>query len=192
MKKIPNLFMRGRDGKLTKSINPECTWVIEGLGTPTVKLDGTSCYWDGHSLFRRYDAKCGRTPPADFLACQPAPDPHTGHWPGWVPVSDTDPSDKWHREALASETGQAVLLRGTYELVGPKVNGNPQNQEHHMLIRHGLYTLEDTARSTAALREQLRTLNAEGIVWHLGDGRMCKLRRKDFGFTWPLEGQKVR
>ena len=25
----------------------------------------------------------------------------------------------------------------------------------------------------------------EGIVWHHPDGRMVKIKRKDFGFKWP-------
>ncbi len=31
---------------------------------------------------------------------------------------------------------------GSYELCGPKVNGNPEGSPHHVLVRHGALVLE--------------------------------------------------
>ena len=37
-------------------------------------------------------------------------------------------------------------------------------------------------RSFAEIREYLEHATIEGIVWHHPDGRMVKIKRKDFGF----------
>ena len=29
-------------------------------------------------------------------------------------------------------------------------------------------------------------LDIEGIVWHHPDGRMAKIKRRDFGLSWPI------
>jgi len=59
-----------------------------------------------------------------------APDPVTGHWPGWVPVRADEPGDRHHLEAF-----QGGLDDGTYELVGPKVQRNRYQLERHELWR---------------------------------------------------------
>lgn len=69
------------------------------------------------------------------------PDPITGHWPGWILVGD-GPEDRWHREAFTGKEQD-----GTYELCGPKVQGNPERFERHVLVPHGKEVLEDAPRS---------------------------------------------
>jgi hypothetical protein len=185
MQKIISLFKRDYEGtrQVYDEIVPGAEWVIAGEGTPTVKIDGTACLVQDGVLYKRYDAKRGRMPPADFLPAQ-EPDPVTGHWPGWVPCS-TDPGDKWHWEAWYTSCG---LADGTYELIGPKVQGNPYRYTTHCFIRHGLWLFDDEPpRDFDGLREYLRTHEVEGIVWHHPDGRMVKIKARDFGLPWPVK-----
>ena len=69
---------------------------------------------------------------------------------------------------------------GTYELCGPKVQGNPEGLISHELVRHGGVTLGDAPRSFRALRDYFASHDVEGIVWHHPDGRMAKLKGRDF------------
>ena len=180
MQKIISLFQRNYEGDrlVRDEVVPGAEWVLAGEGTATRKWDGTSCLVRDGRLYKRYDAKVSKAPPHDFEAAQPEPDPVTGHWPGWVPVGD-GPADRWHREAWAAAGG--ALPDGTYELVGPKVQGNPERRAAHALVPHGKEVLADAPRDFAGLRAYLAARDIEGIVWHHPDGRAVKLKRKDFG-----------
>ena len=98
---------------------------------------------------------------------------------GWVPVSYDDPGDRWHREAM--EVG---LQDGTYELLGPKIQGNKDDRKTHQLQRHAEAQTFEVARSFEAIRDWLSGADVEGLVWHHPDGRMAKIKRRDFGFKW--------
>jgi hypothetical protein len=183
MKKIPSLFARDMStGRVTDAITPGCEWALtDPSAVPTVKWDGTACLVRGGKLFKRYDSKRGKAPPPNFEPCQD-PDPITGHHPGWIPVSDA-PDDRWHREVVVSAES---LPDGTYELVHPKVNGNPHRVFDPCLVPHGADVLENARvlDSFAAVRDYLAGSTFEGIVWHHPDGRMTKAKRVDFGFPW--------
>jgi hypothetical protein len=77
---------------------------------------------------------------------------------------------------------------GTYELCGPKVQGNPEGMDAHVLVPHGKFVLREAPRDFEGLAAWLRENPYEGIVWHHPDGRMAKLKRKDFpcGYVGPL------
>jgi hypothetical protein len=181
MKKIPSLFKRDYDGTrlVYDAVVEGCEWVATGEGVATRKYDGTACMVRDGKLYRRYDAKAGRTPPLNFIPAEEAPDPVTGHWPGWVPVGDR-PEDRWHREAynLSDEPD------GTYELVGPRVQDNPEGYAVHVLIRHGVERLPDAPRDFDGLRAYLAEHDIEGIVWwrDLSDPNCdkVKIKAKDF------------
>lgn len=184
MIKVITLFKRDYEG--TRLVYDELVegaeWVVNGEGRATEKIDGTSCLIGDNKLYKRYDAKKGKTPPADFEPAQD-PDPITGHWPGWVPVSEADPQDKWHRQAW--ENGGSTLPNGTYELVGPKVQGNKYNLAQHQFRLHGDVTLEGVPRDFEGLKNYFEQHpRYEGIVWHHSDGRLVKIKRKDFGLKW--------
>ena len=185
MKKIASLFQRNYDGdrRVRDEVVPGSEWVIEGGGIATVKIDGTSCLVRSGQILKRYDAKHGKPPPTGFEPAQD-PDPITGHWPGWVPIGD-EPDSKWHREA-AARYNLSSLPDGTYELVGPKVQGNPYRLDEHDLVRHGDWQTEQPPpRDFSGLQKFFASQAIEGIVWHHPDGRMVKIKRRDFGFTWP-------
>jgi len=192
MKKIPSLFVRDfeNDPKLVLPLlTPGCEWVLAGEGTPTRKRDGTACLIDDFGwLWRRYEAKHGKTPPEGFSPAQPAPDPKTGHWPGWLMVRQSAPQDKWYF-AATWPTGP-----GTYELCGPKFQSNAEGLAAHVFFRHGGEVLQlqprvhegDIVEVYTSLRFVMARFEMGGIVWQHPDGRMAKLKRSDFGFAWPV------
>jgi hypothetical protein len=180
LKKIVSLFQRNYDGDrlVRNEVVPGAEWVLAGEGVATRKWDGTCCMIRDGVLFKRYDAKAGRTPPAGFEPAQ-EPDATTGHLPGWVPVDPLSPEDRWHREAFNRDSFPRE--DGTYELLGPKVQGNPEHLDGHWLIPHGKQVL-DAPRTFDELYHYLGAQDIEGIVWHHQDGRMVKIKAKDFGW----------
>lgn len=178
MKKIPTVFERNWDGvkQVLNTVHPGCEWVLAGEGVATVKHDGSCCLVRDGKLYKRREAhRLGVEYPPGFLPVDN--DPETGKVVGWVPVGD-GPEDKYHREGLAN----APVADGTYELVGPKVQGNPELRPHHMLERHGATLCNgDVPRTFDGLRDYLAARDMEGIVFHHPDGRMAKIKLRDFG-----------
>ena len=127
MKKIISLFQRNYDSDhlIRDEIVPGAEWVLRGEGVATRKYDGTCCMIRNGKLYKRYDLKKGRTAPREFEPAQ-EPDEITGHVPGWIPVGD-GPEDKWHLEAFARMIENDSVIDGNYELIGPKIQGNPEN-----------------------------------------------------------------
>ena len=182
MRKIPTVFQRvdGR-GPVVDEVTPGCEWVFAGEGVATRKWDGTcvACQADG-SWWARREVKLGRPDPRGWV--QVDADPVTGKRIGWEPVAQS-PFVKFHAEAAAKAEQWSP---GTYELIGPKINGNPEGSvEEHMLIPHGA----DVVRCPAVLgfvdlrmylRHERDTYAMEGVVWWHPDGRRAKLKAKDF------------
>lgn len=178
MKKIPTIFERDWEGDRSRVLDqwhPACAWVYCGEGRATRKMDGTCCMIRGGVLYKRREVQGGGAVPPNFEVVDR--DPETLKVVGWVPVDDR-PEDRWHREALTEQTSWDD---GTYELVGPKVQGNPEGWPGHQLIRHGNIAEDDVPRTFEGLREWLAGQNIEGIVWHHPDGRMAKIKLRDFG-----------
>ena len=178
MKKIISLFQRNYEGDrlVRNEIVPGAEWVINGEGKATRKFDGTCCMVNHGILFKRYDAKHDKTPPPRFIAAQD-PDPVTGHCPGWIEVGNGN-EDRWFREPFGG--WNVPLIDGTYELCGPKIQGNPEHFEKHVLVPHGHEDLPDAPRTFEALKEWFRDRDIEGIVWWHPDRRMVKIKKKDF------------
>lgn len=180
MRKIISLYQRNYDGDrlVRDEIVPGAEWVIAGEGTPTRKYDGTCCMVQAGILYKRYDARRGKEPPFGFIPAQ-EPDPTTGHWPGWIEVGN-GAEDKWFRDACDGGW-KTTLPDGTYELCGPKVQGNPEGFSQHVLIPHGKELIFEDPRTFETIRGVLSHKAIEGIVWHHPDGRMVKIKGKDFG-----------
>jgi hypothetical protein len=182
VKKIISLYQRNYDtDRLVRDeVTPGAEWVIAGEGTPTRKCDGTCVLIFGGAMFKRYEVKPGKQVPPGFIPANNI-DPITGKQQGWLKVGD-GPEDRWHREALTNADATAAdYADGTYELVGPKINGNPDRLTRHYLIRHGAYHLGHISRTFDGIREYLRDHDIEGVVWHHPDGRMAKIKARDFG-----------
>lgn len=194
MKKIKTLFERvivnHKIVDILPNVPEECKWVLDGEGTATRKLDGTACMIKDGKLYARYDArnlrkKKGKNKimPEGSIQCQEKPDEITGSFPWWVPVDSNPTMYKWMIRAFEKQPG---LPDGTYEAVGIHFKtGNPESIENgDILVKHGSIVLEDVPRFFEGIREYLRTHDIEGIVFHRGNGDMCKIKRTDFGFMW--------
>jgi len=208
MKKIPCLYQRDfvprKSGRGSEAVlKEEITLGLERVlaeGEPTIKWDGTACAviessavmdWvplalrSGGALHRRYDAKKGKPAPAGGIPCDDA-DKVTGHWPHWVPVTASDPGDKWAREAYLRLTDPLEV--GTYELCGPHFQANPHALLEDRFVKHGsVQVVSGLERTFGGIRKFLEERSIEGIVFWLDGEPRAKIRRKDFGFDWPLK-----
>lgn len=182
MKKIPTLFKRDftqPGNPITAEYNDGTEWVVNGEGVATRKYDGTSVLIRDHHMFKRYEYKDGKLPSVDFEEADY--DATTGKHVGWVQVGNGS-EDKWFREAIRSgDPDNVSLLDGTYELLDPKVQGNPEHFTKHQLKKHSLATeYDDVPTEFEALKTWLTDKDIEGIVWHHLDGHMVKIKKKDF------------
>jgi len=182
MKKISTLFKKDPNdlGRVIGEINLENEWVFNDKGViATRKYDGTACAIIEGRLYRRYDVKKGREIPEGAIPCQEA-DPISGHHPHWVLCSRDNKADVYHFEAFDK---YSEWMDGTYELCGEKIQGNPEKFIGHELILHGVDDLDLTpdCHNFESFKNILTNLNIEGIVFHHTDGRMCKLRKSDYG-----------
>ena len=184
MKKIPTLFLRGwadAPNHVTPIVADGCQWVINGEGTPTRKYDGTCFMFDGERWWARREVKKGKSAPAGFTGLET--DGVTAKTVGCEPAEQSSFA-RYHAEALRNEERNGTLADfgpGTYELCGPKVNGNPEAFASHVLVPHAeADVLEDVPRDYDGLAAWLHAHPYEGIVWHHPDGRKCKIKRRDF------------
>lgn len=187
MKKIISLFKRNYDtDRLVRDeITPGAEWVANGEGIATRKFDGTCCLIRDFKLFKRYEVKPEGIAPSGFEPANEV-DPETGKQQGWLPVTNC-PDDKWHREALNNTfNNRSEIANGTYELCGPKIQGNPERFLSHQLVRHGIHELPMCPRDFNGIKSYLSIYtelvgqSIEGIVWHHPDGRMVKIKARDF------------
>lgn len=178
MRKIPTLLVRDPEDRrhVTDEITEGCEWVLAGEGVATRKYDGTCVMLDDSgSWWARREVKPGKGAPDGFVLVEH--DETTGKSVGWEPIEQSPFQKFWSQAAHPSRPG-------TYELVGPKVNGNHERQAEHVLVEHAAAQVlpETTPRTVATVTEQVRALGSEGvegIVWHHPDGRMAKLKARD-------------
>jgi hypothetical protein len=186
MKKIPTIFERDWNGDRSRVLDepvPGCEWVFAGEGVATRKYDGSACLVESGVLYKRHEVREGRTTPEGFR--QVDDDLKTGKIIGWVPVGE-GPEDKWHRDAWARHG--LDLPDGTYELVGPKIQGNPEGYMHHTLVRHAGAEPYIVPRTFEGMLEFFAENDLEGIVFQHEDGRMAKIKARDFGLKRGRRG----
>jgi Family of unknown function (DUF5565) len=181
MKKIPTLFQRDPEDMrhLLPEVHPDCDWVLRGEGKATRKFDGTCVQFADGRWWGRREVKAGKPAPMGFVPEQV--DDVTGKTVGWEPIEQS-PFYKTFRSIDPPPLG----INGTYELIGPKINGNPERVGSHRLVFHG--GAEEApvpdVLTFDSLRKWLTGYNWpagwEGIVWHHPDGRMAKLKVRDF------------
>lgn len=189
MRKIPTIFKRNPDSMkdLLNEHHPACEWVFSGEGTLTRKYDGTCCMIKDGRLFKRREVKKGKPDPLDFILADH--DKITGKRVGWVPLVKGRKDDRWYWEAFreAMDRNSGIVPDATYELVGPKIQGNPEGYTSHVLIAHaGLSTelfIPDFELTMSGIKTALQDLAVEGFVWHHPDGRMAKIKKRDFGLS---------
>jgi hypothetical protein len=179
--KIPTIFERDWLGDRSRVLDipvEGCEWVFEGEGVATRKYDGTCVMFDGEAWWARREVKNGKLPPPGFVVAET--DLGTGKIMGWEPLAQS-PFAKFAREAIDRPKEQ-VLVAGTYELCGPKVQGNPEGYSGHLLILHSdAQVIHDLSPVFGAIESALHFYHYEGFVWHHPDGRMAKIKARDFG-----------
>ena len=184
MKKITTLFKKDPNdlSRVINEIDPLNNWVFDEGVRLTRKWDGTACAIIDGELYKRYDVKKGREVPVNAIPCQ-EPDEITGHWPHWVKCNREDKSDKYHFEAFGLAI-EKFIPKGitTYELIGPKIQGNPEKSSYHQFMPHGNMEYKEYGEITFDnIKRLLTDLDVEGFVFHHPDGSMCKIRKSDFG-----------
>ena len=200
MRKIISVFQRNYNGDrlVRDEVVPGAEWVLAGEGIATRKWDGSCCAIQNGEFLKRYELKKGKTSPFSFRPTQD-PDPVTGDVPGWVLVGH-GPEDKWFRAAFEffvaclnieflndEKRHKEALFDVTYEAVGPHFGGghhekNPEGLSEDRLIPHGQTILQDFPRTFGGMKDWFTSSpTIEGVVFWHPDGRMAKIKLKDFG-----------
>ena len=176
MKKIPTIFKRNPDNlrEILNQSHPDCQWVFDGEGIATRKYDGTCVKIENGKYYKRREIKKDGKLPDNFI--EEDFDPITGKRVGWIEVNQNNPDDKYHMEAFIPS-----LPNGTYELLGPKIQGNPEHFDKHILLAHSkAQQFDDIVRTFEGIKTWLKDKDIEGIVFHHSDGRMGKIKKRDF------------
>jgi hypothetical protein len=205
LEKIPSLLERdftGDDPKhspVTGRVNPAAAWVLTDDGViARRKWDGTCVLvTEDLRVLTRRTVRPGATPPPGFVPAET--DERTGKTFGWEPYVQSPFADvilfnvvAWGDHGIGWGPSGERLLPGTYELIGPKVQGNAERLVgSHRLERH------DTAPEFSGVRHPqlnddgnlVRACNTvlflgeehgwEGLVFYHPDGRRAKLKARD-------------
>lgn len=185
MQRIPTLFLRDPADRrfVVPQVTPGSEWVLAGQGRATRMYDGIAALFDPEldseyvagvrelqGWWVRHKAKPGALLPDHFHVEE------DGGLNGWVPA-DRSQFVRPLVEAVHNLTDGP--RNGTHELIGPKINRDPERIRKHVLIAHADADLVDAPRDFEGLTRWLLTQPYEGVVWHHPDGRMAKLKRKD-------------
>jgi len=180
VRKIPTLFVRDPENRrvVLPEVTPGCEWVADAGVVASRKFDGTCVMFDGDHWWARREVKPGKMKPVGFTSVDH--DDATGKTVGWEPAGQS---------SFARIIGDVTAAAGcewrptTYELIGPKVNGNPEGLPDHLLMAHGLAVLAGFPTTFEEIREEFATVfpaGWEGVVWRHPDGRMVKIKQRDF------------
>lgn len=196
VRKIPTVFVRDDTDRryVLGQVTPGCEWVAAGEGVARRKFDGTCVMADGERWWARREVKPGKLPPPNFV--EVSADEVTGKVVGWEPIEQSAFA-KYHAEAvgriesIGEDERHIPWSPGTFELIGPKINGNPERRAGHELVRHATAEVfAFTDRSFTELRRILLFLHGkygyEGVVFHHEDGRLAKLKARDFRPDGPV------
>lgn len=182
MIKIPTIFKRdySKTYQVLPDPNPECVWVFEGQGKVYRKWQGMAAMIQDGKYYKRCIIKKDQIVPAYFILC--TYDQRAEKQFGWQPVDFENPQDQYYVEAYNSYSYEAVMPDGTYELIGPKILGNPEKVDSHQLINHTAWEVTNITRTYKDIKYFLSVNNFEGLVFH-NNGQMAKIKKKDFGMV---------
>lgn len=202
MRKIPCMFeIDPVSHEATDNINPKAMFIFDHPeARPTFKKDGTAVRFDeaGKWWVRRM-VKKNKPAPEGFAPVET--DPNTGNTFGWEPVENSGFA-KAHRVAMRHAEAEGTVFKpGTFEMVGPKINGNPERVGHHTIMVHGAETvtdfptiaemaehMDDMKEFMKPFFEDFKARGIEGVVWWIMDNGeerpAVKMRCKDFFGGW--------
>lgn len=182
MHKIPTLFQRDENHKVINKVTPGCEWVLAGKGVATEKLDGTNV---------RLTVRSGEVVRVEKRRNPSKEQKARGIVDGWyVDAHVSDPADQHIFGAIGyTDTSPDQDSEFICEAIGPKIQGNPLGLEFpwcKSLADVPIYAC--APRSYDELKLFLAEMDsilspghlAEGIVFHHHNGRMAKIKRKDF------------
>jgi hypothetical protein len=85
--------------------------------------------------------------------------------------------DAAHQEGFARLSAGGTPADSTYELLGPKVQGNPEGHDAHLLAPHAGAPGRAAQPSRAGgVAGRAGRAAVEGLVFHHPDGRMAKIK----------------
>ena len=204
MQKIPLLFKTDEQRKYAiPEVNPVATWVFTEPTIAHRKYDGTAMRFDGEAWWSRRQVKNYSNGIRAIGFEMVEHDPITDKAFGWELVARS-PFHAFWKEAREYPPLDCDIFddrngeyeTGTYELLGPKINANPENLSKHRLMPHNraqqlgdiqaleLDLVQDPALAYAELKRVLFYLPVEGVVFkNRTQTKFAKLRRKDFDFS---------
>lgn len=188
MNKIETIFDRDERFKVTPKIRAGTEWVFAGEGIATEKLDGMNI---------NLTIQSGKVIKVEKRRNPSKVDKALGVEPGYIEAHREDPGDQ-HIFKAVDNTEFVEWPDGSWscEAVGPKIQGNPLGLTGpecvaFSLITKGFYSqmiIPDVPRTFDGLKQFLADFESrfspghkgEGIVFHHPDGRMAKIKAKDF------------
>lgn len=184
MNKIPTLFIRNEQNMklVTREINPDAAWVLEGYCIPTVKKDGMNV---------RVTVVSGQCTHVEKRRNPTREEKAQGAEPGYMDASRNDPSDK-HIYAAVDASDFTGWSNGLWpcEALGPKIQGGVEASQPmlYAFALHPLVIAEPFELNYDGIRDFLATHAIEGIVWHdKNHYRYAKIKRRDFNLQWPIK-----
>lgn len=188
MKKIPTIFMRAKciSDRVYDVINPECQWVFdrdendEYVGGVLRKYDGLCCMIENGVLWKR--------------AVVPSPHEISDNLRQSLliqldDINNTDivwyrvPINEVHSQYFEAYKRLIDAANGTYELIGPDINGNPEKCDSVRLMRHDhAPSVFIPNRNFEDIKWLLEHHDIYGYVFVHPDGRKAKINRTHFGF----------
>ena len=184
MRKIKTIFDRDWEGSRKVIDKPLFDLSILKGGVATEKLDGTNV---------RITIRKGTCVRAEKRRNPDKIQKHKGiEEPWYVDATDGDPQDQYIFDGLKN-TDLSKLPDGEWsgELLGKNIQGNPLNLENNRIVFFSLEqapVFENVPLNFVELKEWLpkqkskygKDCGIEGIVWHLENGEMYKIKLKDF------------
>lgn len=202
MNKIPTLFLRNPENMklVTRELNPDCDW-IDDFGIPssqfTIKKDGTNIQViikDGVLVHVNKRKNPSREEKA------------LGKVPVYINADRSDPSDQYIFQSVdATDFSDWPNGEWSCEALGPNIQGgieskfpclynfqnNPEYVDDHYDTNkffkgdgsgHNFFISYD------GIKDYFEKNEVEGIVINAGKSKFgsCKIKRRDFGFDWPV------
>lgn len=182
MEKIETIFNRDEHFRVIPEVRAGTEWVFIGEGVATEKLDGTNV---------RLTVLRGKVIKVEKRKNPSKAEKAQGLEPGYIDAHKEDPQDK-HIFKAVEGADVTTWEDGSFpcEAVGDKIQGNPLGLDIPTCYPFTLnpMVIDGVPRTYEGLRDFLSNFDSryspghkgEGIVFHHPDGRMAKIKARDF------------